>query len=110
MNYKKSKRPNIFYVKYLFSPYRAMTIPPIGIFIKKEYKGNKSILKHDLIHWHQYKKYGFILFYFRYFMQLLLIGYDLMPMEIEARQSDILKNKYNYSQIYHKNKKIKNEL
>jgi hypothetical protein len=75
-----------------------MTIPPFGIFIKKEFKGNNQILKHDLIHWKQYKRMGFIMFYFRYIIQLIIIGYDTMPMELEAREGD--ENKLNYREKY----------
>ena len=88
----------IYYVRYVLPPFRAMTIPPFGIFIKKEFKGNEQILKHDLIHWKQYKRMGFIMFYFRYIIQLIIIGYDTMPMELEAREGD--ENKLNYREKY----------
>jgi hypothetical protein len=88
----------IYYVKYIIPPFRAMTIPPFGIFIKKKYKGNNQILKHDLIHWKQYKRMGLFMFYFRYFIQLIIIGYDTMPMEMEARQND--DNILNYREKY----------
>lgn len=96
------KPPRIYYVNKLLPPYRAMTIPPFGIFIKKEFKDNKKILNHDLIHWKQYKKMGLFMFYFRYLMQLLIIGYDQMPMEIEARYEEDEFAKLNYSEKYFK--------
>jgi len=99
------KQPKIYYTNCILPPFRAMTIPPFGIFIKKEYKGNNQILKHDLIHWKQYKRMGLFMYYFRYFVQLLLIGYDTMPMEMEARQDDDDKTKWNYRNKYHKNEK-----
>ncbi len=98
------KKPKLFYVKYLFPPFRAMTIPPFGIFIKKEFKGNRQILKHDLIHWKQYLRMGLIMYYIRYFIQLFIIGYDTMPMEMEARQYDDQKTKWNYREKYHNKK------
>lgn len=95
-------RPRLIYVSWLLPPFRAMTIPPFGIFIKKQYKGNLQILKHDLTHWHQFQRMGFFLFYFRYFFQLLTVGYDYMPMEIEARMSDSKGIINNYRRKYHK--------
>lgn len=94
------KQPKIYYVNWLIPPFRAMTIPPFGIFIKKQFKGNHQILQHDLIHWKQYKRMGFFMYYFRYFFQLITIGYDTMPMEMEARQHE--QNPYNYREKYHK--------
>jgi hypothetical protein len=95
------KDPKIYYVKYLLPPFRAMTIPPFGIFIKLKYKGNKQILQHDLIHWKQYKRMGLIMYYLRYFIQLIIIGYDTMPMELEARQFEKYEDVYKYREKYH---------
>jgi hypothetical protein len=95
-------RPKLFYVNNLIPPFRAMTIPPFGIFIKKQYKGNFQILRHDLIHWQQYKRMGLFLFYLRYFFQLIFIGYDTCPMEMEAKQYESNLTKYNYRRKYHK--------
>lgn len=97
-----AKRPRLFYVRWVIPPFRAMTIPPFGIFILKKYKGNLQILKHDIIHWRQYKRMGLLMYYFRYFAQLILIGYDTMPMEMEARQHDSEIDKWNYRNKYHK--------
>lgn len=96
-----SKDPKIYYVKYLLPPFRAMTIPPFGIFIKSKYKGNEQILKHDLIYWKQYKRMGLIMYYLRYFIQLIIIGYDTMPMELEARQNEKYEDIYKYREKYH---------
>lgn len=96
-----AKNPTIRYVKWLLPPFRAMTIPPFGIFIKEVHKGDAQILAHDLIHWKQYERMGFFMYYFRYFAQLLLIGYDTMPMEMEARQHDSEEVKWNYREHYH---------
>jgi hypothetical protein len=97
------KNPKIYYVKYLLPPFRAMTIPPFGIFIKEKYKNNDHILQHDLIHWKQYKRMGLIMFYVRYFFQLVFIGYDTMPMEMEARQKEKYEDLYKYREKYHEN-------
>jgi hypothetical protein len=99
------KPPKIYYVTWLIPPFRAMTIPPFGIFIKKIHKGNEQILKHDLVHWKQYKRMGLVLYYVRYFFQLIFIGYDTMPMEMEARYEESEETKWNYRDRYHKNKR-----
>lgn len=94
--------PKIYYVDKLPGKFRGMTIPPIGIFILKKYQNDKKILEHDLVHWKQYKKMGFFLFYIRYIVQYIFIGYDLMPMEMEARQNESIEDQYNYREKYHK--------
>lgn len=96
------KQPKIRYVKWVLPPFRAMTIPPFGIFIKKQFEGDKQILAHDLIHWKQYERMGFIMYYIRYFFQIVFIGYDTMPMEMEARIFDDEATKWNYRKKYHK--------
>lgn len=86
----------IYYVESLPGKFRGMCIPPLGIFILKKYKGNEKILHHDLIHWRQFRKMGFLDFYVSYIAQFIFYGYDKMPMEIEARQREknYLKNNY----------------
>ena len=93
--------PKIIYTNFIIPPFRAMTVPPFGIFIKKKFKGDLQILEHDKIHWSQYKRMGLFMYYFRYFTQLIIIGYDTMPMEMEARQNDNLDTKWNYRKTYH---------
>jgi hypothetical protein len=97
-----NKKPNVFYVKWVIPPFRAMTIPPFGIFIKECYKGDNQILIHDMIHWKQYERMGLFLYYFRYLFQIILIGYETMPMEMEARRFDSEEDKWNYTKKYHK--------
>jgi hypothetical protein len=99
---KIKKQPKIFYPKYVVPPFRAMTIPPFGIFVKHEFKNDNQILAHDLVHWQQYERMGIVMYYFRYLIQLLLIGYDTMPMEMEARKFDDEQTKWNYRNQYHK--------
>lgn len=96
------KQPKIYYVNSLPSPYRGACIPPIGIYIKKEHQEDKSILIHELIHWRQYKRMGLFMYYLRYFVQLFFIGYATMPMEMEARQFESEKDRWNYIYKYHK--------
>jgi hypothetical protein len=92
----------IYYVDSLPGKYRGMCIPPFGIFILKKHKGNKKILQHDLIHWKQYQKQGFLDFYLRYLIEFIFIGYDKMPMEMEARKNEPLHIRNNYVNTYFK--------
>lgn len=89
----KNKSPKIIYTSFVIPPFSAMTIPPIGIFVRPEQKNNIKLLNHEKIHWQQYKRMGILLFYFRYLMQILIIGYDNAPMEIEAGRLTTMKQK-----------------
>jgi hypothetical protein len=100
------KKPKIYYVKSVLPPFRGMTVPPFGIFIIKDLKGNFSIIRHELIHWRQYQRMGLLLFYFRYFLQLLIIGYDFAPMEVEARKGVGEFEKNNHRLVNHKNRNM----
>jgi hypothetical protein len=60
-----------------------------------------------MIHWKQYQKMGFFIFYFKYFSQLLITGYDKMPMEMEARYEEDEYTKKHFSEIYHNPKKAR---
>ncbi len=95
------KESRIYYVRWTLPPYRAMTIPPFGIFIKKRYRKNDKILNHEMIHWKQYQRMGLLKFYYQYFREFLVIGYDKMPMEMEARYEENEYKKNNYSKTYH---------
>ena len=94
------QRIKIYYVDNLPGKFRGMCIPPIGIFILKKHRGNKKILEHDIIHWKQYKKLGFFDFYLKYLIQYIFIGYDKMPMEMEARKNEPLHIRNNYVNTY----------
>lgn len=80
-----NKNPFLFYKKSVFCNYNSHTLPPFGIVIQDSQKGNEALLKHELIHWEQYRKTGSFLFYLNYAIQKIIYGYDYMPMEIEAR-------------------------
>jgi hypothetical protein len=80
--------PKIYYINWLPFKLRGATIPPFGIFIL-------------LIHWKQYKRMGFLMYYIRYIIQLIFIGYDTMPMEMEARQKEKYEDIYKYREKYH---------
>jgi hypothetical protein len=83
------KHPNVYYIKSNQLPvFRAICIPHVGIFIKEKYKDDKTLLEHELVHWKQYKRMGSLVFLLRYLFQFIVIGYDTMPLELEARQTD----------------------
>lgn len=83
---KINKTPKIIYLNKLPLNYNAQTIPPFGILIQSEDKNNTNLLKHELVHWEQYRKTGAIIFYLKYAFQKIFYGYDKMPIEIEARE------------------------
>ena len=82
---KLNTRPVIIPVRKLPFNYNSMCLPPFGILIQEEDMHNKRLIRHEMEHWHQYMQFGFILFYRVYFYQLLLYGYDKMPLEVNAR-------------------------
>jgi len=79
--------PKVSYVEKAFLRYNANTLPPFGIVIAEKHKENIAIHKHELKHWEQYQRTGAIPFVLKYAYQYLVYGYDLMPMEIEARKA-----------------------
>jgi len=95
------KNPRLYYVRWTLPPYRAMIIPPFGIFIKRRYKNNQKTFNHEMIHWKQYQRMGLIKFYSQYFKEFSIFGYDKMPMEMEARYEEDEYTKEHYSEIYH---------
>lgn len=95
-------KPKIFLTNKVIKPYRGMAIPPFGIFIKPESK-SRTVIKHELIHWRQFRELGFLGFYFRYTWQMLRYGYDKAPLEKEARElsSEDKENLTTYSKKVH---------
>jgi SET domain len=78
-------KPRIVYVENRKN-INASTVPPFGIYINKEQIDNELLLKHELVHWEQYKRTGAIIFFIRYIVEAMVYGYDSMPLEIEARK------------------------
>lgn len=83
----KINNPDIIFKKNLFRNYNSRTLPPFGIYVQKEDQNNQTLLKHEFVHWKQYRERGAILFYFQYLFEKQLYGYDKMPMEFEAREA-----------------------
>ena len=68
----------------------AATLPPFGIFIEDEFEnegnGPGSILRHEIIHWQQYKRMGLIKFHYNYLTLYIKYGRVNNWMESEARR------------------------
>lgn len=68
----------------------AATIPPVGIFIEDKYKnegdGPGSILRHERVHWEQYRKMGLVSFHYCYLSEYIKHGRIHNWMEEEARE------------------------
>jgi len=68
----------------------AITIPPFGIFIESKYKNEDfnnpcSILKHEMVHWEQYKRMGLFSFHYNYLRSYFNSGRIKNWMEKDAR-------------------------
>jgi len=73
-------------LRWLPSAYRAITLPPFGIWIRDTVSEEDfcGVLKHELVHWDQWRRYGTFGYYWRYFTGWVVYGYYDHPMEIEA--------------------------
>jgi hypothetical protein len=90
--YSLIKEDKIYYIPFdIPGSQMAATIPPFGIFIEKKYKGDKSLLNHELVHWDQYNSMGFFGFYSTYLSEYVKYGRKYGPMEVEARKLSKLK-------------------
>lgn len=88
--------PKLILVGFLPFNYHALTIPPFGIFIRKDQASNKNLIDHEMIHWQQYQAMGLLKYHVTYLKDLLIYGYDQMPMEVKARfiEDDFCKTHY----------------
>lgn len=59
---------------------------PWGIFLAPRYYNNQVLRRHELAHWQQRVRDGFILFWLKTFWYLLRYGYWNSPYEVEARR------------------------
>jgi hypothetical protein len=82
-----NKKDKIYYIPFdIPGSQLAATIPPFGIFIESKYETNKTILRHEMVHWSQYNRMGFFGFYSTYFSEYKKYGRKNGPMEVEARK------------------------
>jgi hypothetical protein len=88
-----TKKDKIYYIPFnIPGSQMAATIPPFGIFIESKYKTDKSILRHEMVHWLQYNRMGFFKFYYTYISEYKKYGRKYGPMEVEARKLSKLKH------------------
>lgn len=94
---KKNDRPKVRYVEWLPFNLNGLMLPPFGIFIKKEHRGNKNLVLHELVHWKQYQREGLLGFLLGYAKEQSK-GYDNNRYEIEARymETDFCRSNYTY--------------
>lgn len=81
----RKREPDITVRESLPFGMNAMTIPPIGIFIREDQSGNVNLINHELVHWKQYQRMGLVPYYWNYAVGYVSHGYELHPMEQEAR-------------------------
>ncbi len=93
------KHPFVYYLPFdIPGKQMASTIPPFGIFIESNYRNENSndpcsILKHENIHWEQYKRMGLISFHYNYLKCYINSGRINNWMEEEAREPCKLKKR-----------------
>jgi hypothetical protein len=75
------KKPILIYLKKI-PFYSGISIYPF-IFIQKDKKSFK-LLKHEYFHFIQQKRTFFFVFWLRYLLQNLIVGYNLNIYELEA--------------------------
>jgi hypothetical protein len=71
------------------SGYRAITLPPFGIYAIEGSTDDAQLARHEQAHWEQYKRMGLVKFYVTYLWLLMRHGYHNHPMEIEARNKEL---------------------
>lgn len=60
-----------------------------GIYLKKEYFQERRLVIHELVHTHQYERFGSIeAFLKQYFQECLTVGYFNSPLENEAHEME----------------------
>jgi len=74
-------KPKIFYIKYI-PFFSGISIYPF-IFIQSD-KKSFGLIKHEYIHFLQQKRVLFFVFWIRYSLQILFVGYKLNVYELEA--------------------------
>ena len=65
------------------------TLPPLGIYVLAEHITSERLRKHELAHWAQYQRMGWLKFTTTYLWGLVRYGYRNHPMELEAREAEL---------------------
>lgn len=65
--------------------YDGITLPPRAIYVREDKIMDDRLIRHEEVHWEQYKRMGVVKFYALYIWYTLRYGYWANPMEVEAR-------------------------
>ncbi len=65
--------------------FAGVALAPWGIYILAEHLNNESLIRHEQVHWAQWRRMGTVRYYATYLWQVLRYGYRNAPMECEAR-------------------------
>lgn len=68
--------------------FRAITLPPWGIYYVPGTLVGPRLTKHEAAHWAQYERMGAIRFYVGYIALWVRHGYQNHPWEVEAREAE----------------------
>ena len=79
------QKPILIYTNWLPFGLRGFCIPPF-VGIHMDYADAGWVKRHELAHWVQYRRRGFLRYFFGYLVRWILYGYDRHPWEIEARR------------------------
>jgi hypothetical protein len=82
----EAKGPVKWWLK--FAGYKAITLPPFGIFITWDRFNSPSLRRHEMVHWKQAQEFGIVMFYAKYLFFQVRYGYWNNPMEVEARKAE----------------------
>lgn len=94
----RKKEPVIKVVDHIPGNFNGLALPPFGVYVTTPNANNQELIDHELIHWKQYQRMGLIPFYYNYLRDYLIHGYDLHPMEQEARANESNFCRTNYTE------------
>lgn len=83
--------PRVTYVRWLLWGWwvDGITVPPLGIFIKKQNKWDEALLEHECRgHWAQYKEWGFWKFWYRVLRDYTVRGFGRQDSDFIERDAD----------------------
>lgn len=60
---------------------------PWGIYLQPKYYNNRALRRHELCHWLQRQRDGFVAYWLKTFWYLVWYGYNNSPYEVEAREA-----------------------
>lgn len=77
----------VYLVKWLPIRHAAITLPPVGIFVKRKHDSER-LRRHEQVHWQQYRERSVLGFYVGYLVAWVRAGFSYQnhPWEIEARK------------------------